>query len=128
MGKPVVYIASPYTKGDTCVNTHFQCRMFDRLLTEGIVIPVAPLWSHFQHIVFPRPYEDWVAYDLELIRNAGFHACLRLDATSMRLKNYRIEDSTGADREVALFKELKRPVFYDIQKLYEWARNRDADE
>ena len=37
MPKPVVYIASPYTKGDVAMNTHFQCKVFDRLLSDGKV-------------------------------------------------------------------------------------------
>src|SRR3954470_3513635 len=65
--RPVVYIASPYTKGDPAINTHFQCELWDKMMTDGKVWPVAPLWSHFQHTTFPRKYEDWVAYDLALI-------------------------------------------------------------
>jgi len=55
MKKLVIYIASPYTSGDVAMNTHFQCKVFDELLSDGRVIPIAPLWSHFQHTVFPRP-------------------------------------------------------------------------
>ena len=66
MKKPIVYIASPYTKGDVAVNTYFQCEVFDKILSDGRSLPVAPLWSHFQHTVFPRPYEDWIRYDQEI--------------------------------------------------------------
>ena len=62
MHKPSVYIASPYTKGDVAMNTHFQCKIFDQLLTDGKVLPVAPLWSYFQQLLFPRPHEDWIRY------------------------------------------------------------------
>jgi hypothetical protein len=51
--KPIVYIASAYTKGDPAVNVHFQCKIFDELLGDGVVWPYAPLVSHFQHTVFP---------------------------------------------------------------------------
>src|SRR4051812_47449802 len=30
--KPVVYIASPYSRGDAAINTHFQCQLWDKLM------------------------------------------------------------------------------------------------
>lgn len=115
--KPLVYVASPYTKGDSTINTHFQCKVFDRLLTDDLVIPFVPLWSHFQHVVFPRDYRDWIDYDLQLIRAANFQACLRLDAEFPEL-DYKITESVGADGEVRLFRELNKPVYYSIDDLY----------
>jgi hypothetical protein len=35
MSRPTVFIASPYTKGDVAMNTHFQCKIFDQLLRGG---------------------------------------------------------------------------------------------
>jgi hypothetical protein len=124
--KPLIYIASPYTKGDPCVNTHFQMRMFDELLTDGVVLPYVPLWSHFQHTAFPRPYRDWIDYDLAIIRTMGFAGCLRLDATCPALPDYRVSESSGADGEVAEFARMGLPVFYDKGALYAWARGRPA--
>ena len=92
MSKPIVYIASPYTKGDVAINTHFQCKVFDQLLSSGKVLPVAPLWSHFQHLLFPRPYKDWINYDQEMLRL--YDCCLRLTATLSALQ-YSQEDSSG---------------------------------
>lgn len=118
MPRPLIYVASPYTKGDPTINTHFQCRVFDRLLTDGIVIPFVPLWSHFQHCILPRHYQDWIDYDLDFIRAAGFDACLRLNATNPNLPDYIITESSGADGEVALFDELGKPTYYSIDELY----------
>ena len=120
MRKPVVYIASPYTKGDVAINAHFQCKVFDQLLTEGRVLPVAPLWSHFQHVLFPRPYEDWIAYDQAML--SLYDCCLRLDAELDRL-SYRQSDSSGADAEVESFRRMNRPVFKSIEALYRWLEN-----
>ena len=116
--KPIVYIASPYTKGDSAVNTHFQCRVFDELMNAGKVWPVVPLWSHFQHIIFPRHYQDWIDYDLALIER--YDACLRMNAIHLPL-GYEQKESSGADGEVAKFTELGKPVFYSINELYDWA-------
>src|SRR5512138_2828292 len=98
MSKPVVYIASPYTRGDVAINTRFQCHIFDQLLTDGRVIPIAPLWSHFQHLMFPRPYKDWIEYDQSLLHL--YDACLRLTARN-DVCAYEQAESTGADAEVA---------------------------
>lgn len=115
--KPVVYISSPYTRGDQALNTRFQCAIFNQLMDDGLVWPVPPLWSHFQHIIFPRPYEDWMAYDLAILPR--YDACLRLNAEFPEL-NYLVSESSGADREVAVFESLKKPVFYNIVDLYRW--------
>jgi len=117
MKKPTVYIASPYSKGDPAMNAHFQCKIFDQLLGEGKVLPVAPLWSHFQHILFPRSYQDWIDYDQAMLEL--YDCCLRLSA---RLPNVGYEESvsSGADAEVRTFKLLGKPVFYTIEELYFW--------
>ncbi len=119
--RPVVYIASPYSKGDPAINTHFQCRMFDQMLNDGVVWPVAPLWSHFQHTLYPRQYQDWVAYDAAMIPR--YDACVRLNAEHPELK-YSQADSSGADKEVEEFKRLGKPVFYSLADLYAWAKSR----
>jgi len=119
MKKPVVYISSPYTNGDPAINVRFQCETFDRLLSDGLVWPFCPLVSHFQHVVFPRSYMDWMAYDLGMIESLNFEACLRLVAEYEEI-NYKIEESHGADRDVQRFLELGRPVFYSIDSLYKW--------
>lgn len=99
------------------MNAHFQCRMFDKLLTDGKVWPIAPLWSHFQHTLFPRSYEDWIAYDQALL--PLYDACLRLTAEHPALE-YRQHESAGADSEVQAFKRMDKPVFESIEALYAW--------
>lgn len=120
MPKPIIYIASPYTGGDPAINAHYQCKIFDQLLNEGKVWPVAPLWSHFQHTVFPRPYTDWIAYDKALL--PLYDACLRLNAEIPKL-DYLISQSSGADGEVEYYKSVDKPVFYSIKDLYNWVDN-----
>ena len=115
--KPTVYIASPYSKGDPEKNAHFQCKVFNQLLGDGRVLPIAPLWSHFQHMLFPRKYQDWIDYDQALL--PLYDCCLRLAAELPDL-NYKVYESTGADGEVATFEKLGKPVFYNIEDLYSW--------
>lgn len=99
-----VYIASPYTKGDVAINVRNQMEMADLLMDKGFA-PFAPLYSHFQHMHSPRPYEDWIKVDLEWVKRCD--CVLRL-----------IGESKGADGEVELAKQLGKPVFYHPHDLW----------
>ena len=116
--KPVVYIASPYTKGDVAVNTRFQMELVHAMMDGGLVIPIAPLLSHFLHLFQPRPYQDWIDYDLELLHVVD--ACVRLPAVYPAM-DYKVTESSGADNEVKRCIELGKPVFYDVADLHVWA-------
>jgi hypothetical protein len=106
------------------MNTHFQCKTFDQLLGDGKVWPVAPLWSHFQHILFHRPYQDWIAFDQALL--PLYDACLRLNAEIPEL-GYSESRSVGADAEVAYYKSVGKPVFYSIDELHTWVDGIDEE-
>lgn len=98
-----VYIASPYTKGDVAVNVKRQLDCFAELMDLGFA-PHAPLYSHFQHMTHPRPYEKWLELDLEWVSVCD---CL------LRLEG----ESSGADREVEFAESKGIPVFYSIDDL-----------
>jgi hypothetical protein len=117
MRKPIIYIASPYTRGDVAMNTHFQCKIFNQMLDDGKAWPVAPLWSHFQHTIFPRPYQDWIKYDQAMLHL--YDACVRLTA-KVEQAGYEQSESKGADGEVDTFKKLNKPVFTSLEELYRW--------
>lgn len=119
--RPIVYIASPYTLGNQELNARFQCKVWDDMMNEGLVLPFAPLWSHFHHLHYPRHYQDWVDYDLALLTR--FDACLRLDASFPAI-GYRVSQSSGADGEVEAFRKMNKPVFFDKDSLYGWVKER----
>lgn len=98
-----VYIASPYTKGDVAVNVKMQLDCANDLMDLGFA-PFAPLYSHFQHMAHPRPYQDWINIDLVWVEVCD--CVLRLGG-----------ESTGADGEVELAYKLGKPVFYSLAKL-----------
>lgn len=98
-----VYIASPYTKGDVAINVKTQLDCVNKLMDLGFA-PFAPLYSHFQHMAHPRPYEDWMKVDFEWV--------LRCDCL-LRLPG----ESSGADREVKLAQENNKKVFFSINEL-----------
>lgn len=103
MNKIKPYIASPYTKGDIAVNVKLQLDVFAELMDAGF-IPFAPLYSHFQHMAHPRPYEQWIKLDLAWVEVCD--CVLRLGG-----------ESSGADGEVEYAKSLDKPVFYSIEEL-----------
>jgi hypothetical protein len=103
MDKIKVYIASPYTKGDTAINVKRQLDCVDELMTLGYA-PFAPLYSHFQHMAHPRPYTDWV--EIDLIWVEACDVVLRLEG-----------ESSGADGEVAYAQKNNIPVVYSIEEL-----------
>jgi hypothetical protein len=119
--KPLVYIASPYSRGVPSYNVRASAAWWDCLYREGVVLPVCPLWSHFQDLMFPLSYEHWMHYDLQLIEHCD--ACFRVPArgeTGRPNELYREDRSSGADREVIHCQEQGIPVFTDRVILYEW--------
>lgn len=98
-----VYIASPYTLGDVAVNVKRQIDVADELILLGFA-PYVPLYSHFQHMVHPRPYETWIKLDLEWVKVCD---CL------LRLEG----ESSGADKEVEFARKNGIPVFYSFREL-----------
>ena len=87
-----IYIASQYTKGDPLENAERQLLVADRLMDLGLA-PFPPLYTHYQHTLKPRPYEDWTRAD-----NVWVDLCDAL----IRLPG----PSSGADDEVELAGKL----------------------
>lgn len=100
-----VYIASPYTIGDQATNVRKSMDCANHLFDSGY-IPFIPLLSHFQHMVHPRKYNEWIEYDLTWIESC--------DAL-IRLKG----ESKGADIEVEHAKKCNIPVFISIEQINE---------
>ncbi len=104
-----VYIASPYTKGDVALNVRAQIDCAKKLRDLGYN-PFVPLLTHFEHIVHPRPYGDWLEYDIQWMLKCD---CL------LRLPG----DSKGADKEVEVAYSHNKPVFYSIEEVENYFQN-----
>lgn len=98
-----IFISSPYTKGDQGENVRVQLDAANEIMNLGH-FPFVPLLSHFQHIVHPRPYGDWLANDM-----AWLECCDLL----LRLPG----ESLGADVEVERAKQLGIEVIYTLNEL-----------
>jgi hypothetical protein len=98
-----VYVAGPYTQGDTAVNVANAMSTATLLLDAGYA-PFVPHLTHFWHLLTPRAYEDWMTLDFRWLERCD--ALLRLDGAS-----------AGADREVLHAEHLGLPIFYDVAEL-----------
>ena len=103
MSKLKVFISSPYTLGDQGENVRKQMDMFNQLFKIGYM-PFAPLLYHFQHMVHPLGYEEWMEIDFAMLDVCDI--VLRLPG-----------ESSGADREVLYAKEVGIPVVHSFLDL-----------
>lgn len=98
-----IFISSPYTIGDTAVNVKRQIDIADELLSAGYA-PYVPLLSHFQHMIHPRVYQDWMDNNIVWLNICD--CVLRLDG-----------ESKGADIECAEAEKLSIPIFYSVSQI-----------
>lgn len=103
MVKARIYIAGPYTQGDVAMNVRAAYQAANHLADLGFA-PFVPHATHFWHMLFPRPYEFWLALDNEYLPFC--EGLLRLPGPS-----------NGADKEVELAQTLHIPVFEAIEDL-----------
>ena len=101
--KAKVYIAGPYTSGDVAVNVRNAFKVANELADNGFA-PFVPHFTHFWHLIFPRPYDFWLDLDRQFLPCCD--ALFRLPGKSI-----------GADGEVDLAKKLKIPVFTAMEEL-----------
>lgn len=100
MSRPVrVYIAGPYSKGDTAMNVRTAIMAASGLMDRGFA-PFVPHLTHLWHMVSPRPYEDWMKLDSQFLPCCDI--LLRLPG-----------ESPGADAEVGVAQEMDIPVYFD---------------
>jgi hypothetical protein len=111
-----VYVASPYTLGDPAVNVRFQMEISDKLIDLGF-IPFTPLYYHFQHMFYPRHYTDWLRLDFVWL---GQCDCV--------LRFHMVYDthlsSSGADKEEEEARRLGIPIFYSVEELVEYYKQK----
>ncbi len=100
-----IYVAGPYTLGDTILNIKDAIRAADELVSFGYV-PFIPHLSFAWHLVSPKSYDFWVEQD-----NAWLLKCDAL----IRLPG----ESLGADKEVELAMQHGTPVYIGMENFLE---------
>lgn len=98
-----VYVAGPYTKGDTILNIRTAILAGEKLRARGFC-PFIPHLTAFWHIIAPSPYEEWLDLDNQFLPCCD--VLLRIPG-----------ESSGADSEVALARSLSMLVFTNIDSL-----------
>ena len=98
-----IYVAGPYTQGDTAMNIRGVVQTADVLMKYGY-FPYVPHLTHLWHMISPRPYNEWLALDNEWLKKCD--AVIRVSGPS-----------EGADAEIALANRLGIPVYYSVTEL-----------
>ena len=111
-----IYIAGPYTKGDTAMKV--RASIFAQNYLEWTLGHMAynPLLSHFQHMVIPHDIEFWYKKDIEWLLECD--AVLRLEG-----------ESVGADREVEIARTHGMTIYtsvFEIPKCEPGTARRDT--
>ena len=101
MVRVMIYIAAPYTQGDVAENIKKVIEVADEVALRPHFIPFVPHLTHLWHIISPHPWEFWMAIDLHFLHFAN--CVLRLPG-----------ESTGADQEDVIAKELGIPLVYSL--------------
>lgn len=113
MRRTYVYVAGPYT-GEVADNVRKAILAADELFEAGLY-PFCPhAMTHLWHTVCSHEYETWLDFDAAWL--------LRCDVV-LRMPGL----SKGAEREVALAHYLDIPVFYAIENVITWARERYSE-
>jgi hypothetical protein len=98
---PRVYVSGPYTRPNPSHNVRRAVDAADRLWAAGLV-PFVPHLSQLWDTLTPRPWADWIAYDLHWV--AACDALVRLPG-----------DSAGADLEAEEARRLGIPVYGSVE-------------
>lgn len=105
-----IYVAGPYSQGDVAQNVRAAYEAASALADLGFA-PFVPHHTNFWHLLFPRPYDDWLELDFAFLLCCD--AVLRLPGAS-----------EGADKEVTWAKSHGIPVFPDIDSVVLYFRKR----
>lgn len=98
-----IYVAGPYSKGDTIINIRAAIDAACIIRGWGHA-PFVPHLTSFEHLVYQQDYEHWLETDFAWVRKSD--ALLRLPG-----------ESSGADREVEVARAAKVPVFFSLKEL-----------
>jgi len=97
-----IYVSGPYSK-DHVGGTRAAIMMAEELRRMGH-LPFVPHLSLLWDLIYPSPYEEWLAYDIAWLSECD--AIFRLPG-----------DSPGADREVKYAEQHHIPIYYTTREV-----------
>ena len=99
----LIYISGPYSIGDKVMNVNRAIEAGNQILEIG-AIPFIPHLCHFWDMLTPRPLEDWMEIDYEMLRRCD--GMLRLEGKSF-----------GAQCEEVYASARKIPIYHSIEEV-----------
>lgn len=109
-----VYVAGPLTQGSIPKNISNAIKVADHLWKMGYV-PYVPHLNHYWEIITPRPYSDWLEYDIVWLNFCD--VMLRLPGCS-----------PGADIEETYAKKHKIPIYSTFLQLTNYFPTKETEE
>ena len=101
-----IYIAGPYSSGDTIQNVRTAVLAGDKVAKAGYY-PFIPHLTHFWHFICPHEYEFWLDQDIAWLLTCDY--LVRLPG-----------ESSGADKEVIVAFNADIPVFFSVEACLDW--------
>ena len=95
-----IYVAAPYSQGDTMLNVRAAIEAAEALMAKGHT-PFVPHLSALWQLVAPHSNDFWYRYGMEWLEVCN--AVLRLPGPSV-----------GADFEVRVAEAQGKPVYYSL--------------
>lgn len=95
-----VYVAGPYTQGNTIQNIRMAIEAGEALANAGFA-PFIPHLTAFWDMLHEHPVSFWYAQDNEWLRHCD---------VLLRLRG----ESQGADAEVQLAKQLGKAIYHNV--------------
>lgn len=124
MNNITIYIAAPYTVGDTAVNVRTAIDLAHYLIDKGFA-PYTPHLTHFMHMIHPRSWAEWMHLDIvfldrcdAIIRIAGHsqgadiewsHA-MRLGKPGIVINPERLADNNALNHWLAELEKTVEPL------------------
>jgi len=99
----LAYIAGPYSAGDVGVNIRNAIAAGDQMWAKGYA-PYIPHLNHLWQLISPKPYDEWIRIDIEILRRSDI--LVRLPGNSI-----------GADDEVIFATHIGIPVYFGIEEV-----------
>lgn len=100
-----IFISGHYTKGDVAQNVAEAIKYADIILRKGHY-PYCPHLTHFWHLIYPHPWQEWIDLDLEWLKSCD--AYFRIPGSA---------DSKGSDIEESKAHELGLKIYYSEEEI-----------
>lgn len=104
-----VYVAGPYSGGDPVLNVRNAIAVADALLEAGFC-PFVPHLCHGWHMVSPKAYEAWMAWDVAWLQKCDVLLRLPGKSPGADWEEHLAVDEDAAEHRPCLWSRRELPV------------------